>query len=164
MPENVIFLTHAVSFSCQPVFPDYCLMKTRDVLWRKITAFSWAALPTFSSEEYPHHFILWAIILLALGEGGLTHASTHSDCMGNLLAPSSTTYNWLSYMCMWLQRVMWNVCIHMFLVTLLVQGLHMRHIYWQSCLISTHELISIYGLYVLFEGYICCFTYMVIAW
>ena len=41
------------------------------------------------------------------------------------------------------------------------QWVHVKYIYWHNCLISTHECI---GIYVAFEGHICCCTSVTIAW
>ena len=54
--------------------------------------------------------------------------------------------------------VMWNVCMLVLLVTLLIQWVHARYLYWNSCLICEHELICICGLYVTFERHICCWS------
>ena len=49
------------------------------------------------------------------------------------------------------------VCIPMLLVVLLIaQSSCGVYIYWQSCLIRTHELIYIIGIYLALEGHIWC--------
>ena len=32
-------------------------------------------------------------------------------------------------------------------------------IYWHSCLISVYKLVGMYGIYVAFDGHICCHVY-----
>ena len=51
--------------------------------------------------------------------------------------------------------IMWNVCTHLLLMTLLIAlSSYDIYIYWESCLICAHKLISICD--IAFEWLICC--------
>ena len=55
-----------------------------------------------------------------------------------------------------LMLVMWNICIPVLLVKLLMTLSSYEYIYRHSCLIYAHEVIGICGIYIAFEGHISC--------